>query len=158
MKIHDSWQTWVRLRIKSWVDLESNAFRFSHELILNRKMGKHFESWANLNQCLGKFFESWIVNSWVQEWVNSWKAAWVISWIDSSLRNTAWVMSSFESRHLSRMPKKRSKKFSESPKSSTKFSGSPKKFSEINSLFESMSHDLIQINIPDSFWVKSQFE
>ena len=59
------------------------------------------------------------------------------------------------------MPKK-STKFSESskkvneigwkpPKTSTKLSESPKKVKEINSWFESLIHDLIQINIQDFF-------
>ena len=97
-----------------------------------------------------------------QFWVNSWRAAWVTSWIDTSLRDTVGVMRWFESRQLRRVLKKRSMQFSESPKRSTKlsespkrskkFSESPKKVNEINSLFESLGHNLIPINIPDSFF------
>ena len=53
---------------------------------------------------------------------------------------------------------KRSTKFSELPKRSTKLIESPKKkVNKISSLFESLSHDLIRINIPEFFesWVDS---
>ena len=68
-------QTWVWLRVESWVESESNAFRLSHELILIIKMGKHFDSWINLNQCLDNPLRSWVdsdsihgkpVESWVE--------------------------------------------------------------------------------------------
>ena len=103
--------------------------------------------------------------AWVMSWfcVNSWKTTWLMNGIDSSLRDTAWVMSWFESRHLTNAKKKHQwnwakaqkklTKLSEipNPKKSTKYSENTKKVNEISIWFESLSHDLIRINIPESF-------
>ena len=79
-----------------------------------------------------------------------------MSWAD-------WVMSWFEPRHSSRMPKKgytNSTLEWNAQKRSTKLTEGPKNVNEINSWFESLSQDLTRINIPDSplshesIWIK----
>ena len=97
-------QTWVWLRVESWVDSESNIYRLSHGLIWIDKSGNilsHESKW------ISTWESSWVM-SWL--WVSSWKAAWVMSWIDSSFRDTVWVMSWIRSvcqgTHPSRTPKK----------------------------------------------------
>ena len=139
------WQTWVWHRVEWWVDSESNAFRLSHDLI-----------WIKKGEVLWVMSQSEAIprsSTWVMSWfwVNSWKDAWVMSWIDSSFRDTAWVMSWFESRHLSRMPQEGQRNLAKAQKRSTKMSESLKKVDEINRWFESLSHDLTRINIPDCF-------
>ena len=104
------YQTWVWLRVESWVDSESNAFRLSYELIWIEKMGKHFESWVSLIQYLGNPLESWVdsdsvTGKPVESWVKSIQVFEILleSWADSN--EGTW-----------QMPKKRSTKFSEIPK------------------------------------------
>ena len=151
-------------RVESWVDSESNAFWWSHELIWIEKWGRtlsHESIWINT---WGMYFShelilSQFLESRLSHQLNRLKSSWYC--LSHEL---------IQIKALSRMPKKRSTKFGESPKKvneiewnpqkrSTELSESPKKVNEIISWFESLSHDLIQINIPDFLgheliWIK----
>ena len=68
-------QKWARLRVKSWVDSESNVFRLSHQSIWIETMESHFSQesiWI-------KFQET--ISSRELIWINSWKPLWVMSWV-----------------------------------------------------------------------------
>ena len=121
-------------------------------------MGKHLESWVNLNQYFRNPHHSHELN--LSHFLENRLS---YEWVDSCLRDTVWILSWFESRHLSRMPKKCHRKSTfecKAQKSSTKLSESPKKVNDISSWFESLIHELIRINIPDSYlshesiWIK----
>ena len=128
-------------------DSESN-----HESTQNQMLFAGVITWFETNS--GEAF--WVMSqsgslpgesTWVmsQFWVDSWKTSWVMSWNDSSLRDTAWVMSWLRN-------------LAESQKMVNEIDLEPKKVNKINSWFESLSHDLIRINIAESFWVMNWFE
>ena len=154
----------IRLRIKcfsleSWVDL-------------NKKIGKHFESWVDLNQHLGIHLNHELILS---QFLES-----RLSWIDSSLEDTAWVMSWFKP--ICREgtwvgSQKNSYEVSTSVESPEKvipsqlWSWMPKKVMRNWEWIASLSHELIRIQILKSFmsreligikildfWVMSVFE
>ena len=126
--------------------LRSKCFSFESWVDLNWKMGKRFESWIHLNQYLGNPLESWVDSELIpwkplESWVESIQVFEILlkSWAD--LNQGTWV----------ECPK-RSTKLSGSPKKVNEIRENPKKVNEINSWSESLSHDLIRINIPDSFF------
>ena len=88
------------------------------------------------------------VRSWF--WVNSWKANWVMSWIDSSIRDMleSWGDSN---QGTWRMPQKVQWNLVRFRKRSMKLTKSPKQVNDINNWFESLSHDLIRINVSEFF-------
>ena len=82
---------------------------------LNQKVGSILSQepiWHDFQECRSSNQSIWI-NTWdpLESWVDSesipWKAAWVMNWIDSTLRDTDWVMQIiFSGRHSGRKPKK----------------------------------------------------
>ena len=136
-------QTWVWLRVKSWVGSESDAFCFSHELIWIEKWAKHFESWVNLNQCLRNPLGSM---SWF--WVNSWKGDWVMSWFES------WHWLNVQKGQWNLVIAQKSMKLNKNPEKINNIEWKSKRnVDKINAWFELLSHDLIRLD----FWVISWF-
>ena len=100
-------KTSVWLRIKSWVDSESNVILLESWADVNRRIGKNFKSWVDLNQYLGihsshELILSQFLESWLSHELNRFKSP------RYCLRAMRWLESIFREGTLSRKPQKRS--------------------------------------------------
>ena len=117
-------QTWIWLRVESWVDSEANAFRLSHELIWIEKWRitlSHEPIWINAwgihlshEMILSQFLESRLSHK-----LNRLKSSWSCL-SDELLRIKAlsWMLKKGQRNWV--QTQKRSTKLSENPKRSTK--------------------------------------
>ena len=147
-------------RIKSSIRIK--CFSLESWVELNRKMGKHFERWVNLNQYLRNPLESWVDSESIpgkrlESWVESIQVFEILLESLADTNQGIWRMPPKNQRNLAKSPKNVNE-ISEIPKTLTKLCESPKKVNAINSWFQSLSHDLIRINIPEFLWVMSWFE
>ena len=112
------------------------------------------------------WLESWV--GWIEKWGStlSHESSWINTWgihlshelnlfkpLRYSLSHELIRMKAIESNAQKRSYKCNT--WVKSPKRSTNLSESPKKVNEIYSWFESLSHELIRINIPDSLSLES---
>ena len=67
-------ETWLWLRVESWVDSESNAFHLGHESIWIEKLGGILCHASILFDSQGSR------SSHESIWINTWGSAWVVSW------------------------------------------------------------------------------